>query len=524
MERIIYKNILKYIYSVVSSFNRTKLNEYIDFYLGTSEFFNKTDSLFYNNYKNYLEDLKIILNFQNASTISITYSDNNRSRIFVNHILRNLNTFLEISDIDVYFDTYSKYSRNSLVHNFMSVFYHVSYRGRTFQFTIPIMRKLYNYCLENNLLFLASDIGVRISELYYSVHDFKRYSIYSSYFDSNIKNYKDLIKIKYFMEEISIRYESIVYVEESKLDDMFVIIFSYEQSGEINVLTRYYFYLLKIEYTYYRQPSELNQLLKDFYSFLNFNVDLLDKNIIEAGYLNYFIHSFLITPNIEYLKSMELLYNNCLRISSIKVAVLINIIQMALVLRNVIFIQKYILEIQNYCSSPAFKSYSNLISYYLATNHHLNSNYKDSQLALNEASPLLNDKSGFGLGIRILEIMNWIKWDKKDQVELALLNLKNQITFLRKGGTIKPRYLYIYKILVKLHSCGYDFKETFRLHEEKLCQMNGDLREYAWEFRGPELLRFDLWFFDEAGFLPPWNLHDPRLPKTPSIGVNSQDS
>jgi hypothetical protein len=151
--------------------------------------------------------------------------------------------------------------------------------------------------------------------------------------------------------------------------------------------------------------------------------------------------------------------------------------------------------------------YNLIISVYC---HHTN-DFKNAHLYIQKASKLLSDKSGFGLGIRMLEIMNFIKWEKFEQLDSALINLKNHITLLKKGGKIKPRYIFIYKILLKLHTSGFDYKDTFRLHKDKLRLMNGEDRFYAFDFRGPELIRFDTWFFDQAGFIPDWPLNDFRL-------------
>jgi len=520
METNLYKNLVIYVYSIIERFDQKCLNDYIDFFKDTSEYFNKRYPTYYTAFLNDLNDYSQLNRWDN-----FLYIENDRimNRVFINHILRNLNTFFEIIDDGKYFSIYSKYAKNSLVYDFISVFYHVTFRGNTFHFTISIIKKFYTYCIDNNLHFLATDLAARISELYYSTHDFKNYNKFVKYFDGNLSNYSELIRIKNFMEGISLKYTSVVYVESNKLDEIYKWIVYYDAKPETNVYTQYYLNLLTIEYYYYRDIDHLEKVLNDFLLFLKVNKNVLDKNIYDSGFLNYLVHKFLLRPELAIIKQFEELLIITLNISFFRITILINLIQMSIILQKSEIFYTYKSEIYKYENSPVFKSYFSLLKYFIATHHHLSANYKDSQLALNDASALLTDKSGFGLGIRMLEIFNFIKSNNLDQVEVALLNLKNHITLLKKGGMIKPRYLYIYKILVKLHSCGYNYKETFRLHKEKLHQMNGDLRDYAWEFRGPELIRFDLWFFDEAGFLPPWNLNDPRLPKALPNGANSPD-
>lgn len=513
MESVLYRNFVKYLYSVVSNFSDEVLAEYIDFYINTGFYFSKQNASYSDSYSLLLSDLNKILAKTNSDInfSKINYDAN--SRIFFNHVLRGLNTFYEIKDGSLYFNDYQKFSNNSFVHDFLSLFYHVSFRGKTISFTIPILKRIHSFCKDNGLTFLASDINLKISEMYFASHEFKNFKLRSDSIESEISTYSNYIKIKNFIELITIKYNSVVYVDSSKLDEIFEVINTHKILVEYDLYTQNYLLLLNIEYTYYRDFKSLGSLLEAYNFFLRLNKNVLDKNTFDNGCLNYNMHRFLIEPRITFLETCIDLYGKSLRVTSIKINIIIHILLMSLVLSEVKTYEKYISELNQYESTSVYKSLFSIVCYFQASHHHLTGQYKQCQLALNEAAPLLNDKSGYGLGIRILEIMNFIKWEKFDQVENALLNLKNHITQLKKGGKLKPRYLYIYKILVRLHSSGYDYKDTFRLHKEKLHQMNGDLIEYAWEFRSPELLRFDLWFFDQAGFLPNWSLNDPRINK-----------
>jgi hypothetical protein len=382
---------------------------------------------------------------------------------------------------------------------------------------ITLLKDIISFCNEFDLQVVKFPVYEKLNEFLFSNNNKMEFEKYDAEYISFRDEYNVSYELSFFIRKLALSYRSQVYQDQeiiSQIKDFYNKFTNEVDIYKLDSSSMYFYFLLKVEYNYYFEINEQFTTLSQYEFFLNFNRKSIGDMKYNSGINNLILNYFIIGNTDAALKyAFKHIEDSGFFIKQ-RINLYLLILNHVNNLNDSIGFQYYLKRLNSLGDLKVYSEYYRLFLLNLATHLHLTANYKDCQLALNEASPLLTDKSGFGLGIRILEILNFIKWDKKDQVETALLNLKNHIAFLKNGGKIKPRYLYIYKILVKLHSYGYDYKETFRLHKEKLHQMNGDQREYAWEFRGPELLRFDLWFFDEAGFLPPWNLNDPRISNT----------
>lgn len=381
---------------------------------------------------------------------------------------------------------------------------------------ISFMKAIDLYCDSYDFRILKFPIFDSFIEMYFSN------SVKDSYFDKveTFREFRIYFDASYelisFVRKLALSYRTQIYQEIAVQNDIKLYYEKFSTAYnlyEFDVVSIYHLFLLRIEYNYYFNLIDQENTLFQFQAFINSNKDVIGINKYYSG-INNLILNFLIIRNYDRaLFLIDQFINSPVLRDKFRFNLYLIFLCHLISINDTVSFSRQVIILRLKISIERYRDLSCLFFLFQASHHHLTGQYKQCQLDLNEAAPLLNDKSGYGLGIRILEIMNFIKWEKFEQVENALLNLKNHITQLKKGGKLKPRYLYIYKILVRLHSSGYNFKDTFRLHKEKLHQMNGDLIEYAWEFRSPELLRFDLWFFDQAGFLPNWSLNDPRINK-----------
>jgi hypothetical protein len=328
------------------------------------------------------------------------------------------------------------------------------------------------------------------------------------------KRFEQFVNIRTFVENLALKYRSQIFLNDEYLqllNQYYYDTLNYFDDNEIDSSTMYYFLILKIDYQYYFQFDDLLESLSQLDFFLKTNQNTIGKARYFSGINNLVLHYFIIGKNDTATKIIFRYLDNKDLFPRQRINLFIILLNYFLIIKDFSNYVKYNELILSYEDSRALllsnMQYNLIISVYC---HHTN-DFKNAHLYIQKASKLLSDKSGFGLGIRMLEIMNFIKWEKFEQLDSALINLKNHITLLKKGGKIKPRYIFIYKILLKLHTSGFDYKDTFRLHKDKLRLMNGEDRFYAFDFRGPELIRFDTWFFDQAGFIPDWPLNDFRL-------------
>ena len=140
------------------------------------------------------------------------------------------------------------------------------------------------------------------------------------------------------------------------------------------------------------------------------------------------------------------------------------------------------------------KPTDDILNYYLAWAHFYLNDFSTALRMAKSIETIHRDKQGFGMGIRILEILCYIESKQFDGIEYAFVNLKNQITWLKRQGKLKPRYHYLYKLLLKLHNTGYDYRKTYKMMKEKIHLMDSTDPYWRWDVRSPEAMPVQLWF------------------------------
>lgn len=513
MDRILFKQYCNYLINVVSKFDKSTIESFVIFYDDYSRSLTNYNKYYESLFQIFRYDLLSIQNGEKNvfNILNIKYSDKNF--IFINFLIRGINSFLEIHRDEEYFKKYSKYSNQATYHDFMSLFFHTAFRGGISRSSIPVLKGLFRFCDNNDFISFKLDLASKLEEIYFVENNIQQFELFYQKLESESNRFKAFFEIKHFSKNVSLNYNDSIHISIDKVNKIqnFIESFNNKYSFDLSLTSNYYLQILEIELFYYQDFKLLDRKLDQFMFFLNTNKLAIGKNMFESGLLNFYVHKFLIRHDRIYLDNLLTIYNSSISVSNLRVSLLLQIMSFSLILGDLNnFIFSYS-EISKYKDKTFNQSLLNIIDYFYSGYCHHTNDFKNAHLYIQKASKLLSDKSGFGLGIRMLEIMNFIKWEKFEQLDSALINLKNHITLLKKGGKIKPRYIFIYKILLKLHTSGFDYKDTFRLHKDKLRLMNGEDRFYAFDFRGPELIRFDTWFFDQAGFIPDWSLNDFRL-------------
>ncbi|WNJ20159.1 hypothetical protein [Pontibacter sp. G13] len=112
---------------------------------------------------------------------------------------------------------------------------------------------------------------------------------------------------------------------------------------------------------------------------------------------------------------------------------------------------------------PEMQSYKLLEakwSYFQACVYFKMEEYQKAYLELNHTTPLLADKYGFNLSVRLLEIMLLFELGHLDMMETKILNMRQFIKRTQKGEEfVRPSTLI--RILIKWYKNSYDFNQTF---------------------------------------------------------------
>jgi tetratricopeptide (TPR) repeat protein len=118
--------------------------------------------------------------------------------------------------------------------------------------------------------------------------------------------------------------------------------------------------------------------------------------------------------------------------------------------------------------------------------------YEESTLALNDCSELLNDRTGWLYGYKIMDILLAFENGTEFLIDSKVANYKK---ILRKqNGASMERPKVILKILETLIRKHYNFKETAKIQKNLLQLLDEKNTNYTWEPMGYELIPFNEWF------------------------------
>jgi len=124
--------------------------------------------------------------------------------------------------------------------------------------------------------------------------------------------------------------------------------------------------------------------------------------------------------------------------------------------------------------------------------------HQQAHHALQLTQILDNDKFGWNIGVRILNLMNQIAWGRNDsQLEALLTNLLVHMRHMNKKAPHYIRLKHIVFVFQQLSKNAFRFQEAAYDCEDSLQKLQSDDEHFTYIPIGPEIVRFDLWFFEQ---------------------------
>lgn len=123
--------------------------------------------------------------------------------------------------------------------------------------------------------------------------------------------------------------------------------------------------------------------------------------------------------------------------------------------------------------------------------------FKDAYMALNETTPLLADKFGINIAVRMLDIMIMYEMDKMDLLESKILNMRQFVKRTQKD-IAQQRAALLVRLLLGWYRKNYDFKETIVSYESDLKSNDPERSGIGWGTSTYELIPLDLWLQEKA--------------------------
>jgi hypothetical protein len=132
--------------------------------------------------------------------------------------------------------------------------------------------------------------------------------------------------------------------------------------------------------------------------------------------------------------------------------------------------------------------------YLFAIVYFLKGDYKLSFKELQETNEIEDDRSGWNIGVRMLQIYLTLETEKIDLADKKIENLRKHIERTVKMKSIRKRDVVIFRLLTHLSRCGFDFKEVWEERQKDFKLLRSDDPDYRWIPRSHELILFDQWF------------------------------
>ncbi len=132
--------------------------------------------------------------------------------------------------------------------------------------------------------------------------------------------------------------------------------------------------------------------------------------------------------------------------------------------------------------------------YLLATNLFLQGEYKKSNFQLQDTKEIENEKEGWNIGIRLLQIFLTLETEKINLADQRIQSLRKHIERTSKIKSVRKRDVVIFRILRHLAMNGFDFKETWLDKKKDFLLLQSDKPEYKWIPRSHEVIIFHQWF------------------------------
>ncbi len=132
--------------------------------------------------------------------------------------------------------------------------------------------------------------------------------------------------------------------------------------------------------------------------------------------------------------------------------------------------------------------------YYRANLEFIKGNYNDSNKYLNKCQKLLQDKSGWLFGYKILEILVLIDSGDEELIDFRVESLRKLIQRQKSKNKNITRVKSISRILSSFVKFTYNFKKTLKKHNVDLEELKIGSGNFHYDPMGFEIIRFDEWF------------------------------
>lgn len=113
---------------------------------------------------------------------------------------------------------------------------------------------------------------------------------------------------------------------------------------------------------------------------------------------------------------------------------------------------------------------------------------------LTRSQTIAQDKDGYNIGARLLNILNAIERDDFDFADSLIINLRQFVREGLKGIELRSRDRRIVEILVELRKESYDFRQVAQTKQQALAALREKDSTDAWRVQTPELICFHTWF------------------------------
>jgi hypothetical protein len=117
--------------------------------------------------------------------------------------------------------------------------------------------------------------------------------------------------------------------------------------------------------------------------------------------------------------------------------------------------------------------------------------WSESLAILQQQTELFNDKSGWRLGIKILEMMCIVEMENDDWLDFRIESFRKLLSDLRKENIARPKL--IFQIFKQYIRSGYSWKDAASKLPEHIDLLAGGVNEHYWDAMGYEMTRFDTW-------------------------------
>lgn len=154
---------------------------------------------------------------------------------------------------------------------------------------------------------------------------------------------------------------------------------------------------------------------------------------------------------------------------------------------------KYVNKALNHPQFEASKMISAKWHYFHACLLFRQKMFREAYMKLNDTTPLLSDKYGMNLHVRLLEIMIMYEMENYDLMETKILNMRQFIKRTQKNQALK-RPVILIKILMNWYKNSYQFEETLLAMQKELT----DIKDHVYQNDSFELIRLEDWMKEKT--------------------------